>query len=205
MSGTAANRISRSLSVGMPYWLRGRAIAALIFAFFGAGDMFWALSFARDVPQVWSKTIWIVAVALGVWSLTQRVLLRRLSVSAVDKPIARQHLRRYASWFAVVVVIEVISINLGRPVLIHFHRLDLFPQWVEAVVGLHFLPLAKLFKVPLFYATGIALVLVALGSLLIPVSNPRAMMAVAGSGFCLWATAVVILLQDVAYVRPAKT
>jgi hypothetical protein len=108
-------------------------------------------------------------------------------------------------WFVVVVVIEVISINLGRPILIHFHRLDLFPQWVEAVVGLHFLPLAKLFKVPPFYVTGMVLVLVTLGSLLITVGNPRAIVALAGSGLCLWATAVVVLIQDSAYIRPAKT
>jgi hypothetical protein len=200
-----ANGISRPVSAGTMYWLRGRAIGALIFAFFGATDVFWALSFARDVPQMWSKAIWIVAVALGSWSITQRLLLRRLSVSTGDKSVARQRLKFLASWFLVVVVIEVISINLGKPVLIHFHRLDLFPQWVEAVVGLHFLPLARLFKVPLFYATGIALVLVTLGSLLIPVSNLRAITTLAGSGLSLWATAVMILLQDAAYIRPAKT
>lgn len=203
--GETASVISRPLSAGTMYWLRGRAIGALIFAFFGASDMFWALSFARDVPQMCSKAIWIAGVALGGWSITQRLLLRRLSVPAVDKSIARQHLKHYASWFLVVVVIEVLSINIGRPILIHFHRLDLFPQWVEAVVGLHFLPLARLFKVPLFYATGVALVLVALGSLLIHVSNPRAITALAGSGLSLWATAIVILVQDAAYIRPAKT
>jgi hypothetical protein len=203
MSGTA-NRVSMPLSAGMMYWLRGRAIGALIFAFFGASDALWALSFARGVPRMWSEAIWIVAVSLGGWSITQRLLLGRLSVSAVDKSIARQRLWHYASWFLVVVVIEVISINLGRPVLTHFHRLDLFPQWVEAVVGLHFLPLARLFRVPLFYATGVALVLAALGSLLVPVSNPRAITALAGSSLSLWATAVMILLQDAAYVRPPK-
>lgn len=144
--GETANGISRPLSAGTMYWLRGRSIGALIFAFFGATDMFWALWFARDVPQMWSKAIWLVAVALGGWSITQRLLLRRLSVSAVDKSVARQRLKFLASWFLVVVVIEVISINLGKPILIHFHRLDLFPQWVEAVVGLHLLPLARLFN-----------------------------------------------------------
>jgi hypothetical protein len=203
--GETANGIFRPLSAGTLYWLKGRAIGALIFACFGASDMFGALSFARNVPQMWSEAIWIVAVTLGGWSITQQLLLRRLSVPAVDKSIARQHLKHYAAWFLVVVVIEVVSINLGRPILIHFHRLDLFPQWVEAVVGLHFLPLARLFKMPLFYATGTALVLVALGSLLIPFDAPHAIAALAGSGLCLWATAVVILLQDATYIRQAKT
>jgi hypothetical protein len=49
-----------------------------------------------------------------------------------------------------------------------------------------------------------ALVPAALGSLLIPVGNLRAITALAGSGLCLWATAVVILVQDAAYIRPAK-
>lgn len=199
---TSAN--SRPLSTGTMYWLRGRAIAALIFAFFGAGDMLWAVSFTRDVPRMWSQAIWIAAVALGCWSITQRLLLRRLPVPAVDKSIARRQLTFYASWFLLVVVLEVISINVGKPIVIHFHRLDLFPQWLEAVVGLHFLPLARLFKVPLFYARGMALVLVTLGSLLIPVGNLRAITALVGPGLCLWATAVVILVQDAAYIRPAK-
>jgi hypothetical protein len=203
--GETANGIFRPLTVGTLYWLRGRAIGALIFACFGASDTFWALSFARNVPRMLSEAVWIVAVTLGGWSITQRWLLRRLSVPAVDKSIARQHWKHYASWFLVVVVIEVVSINIGSPILIHFHRQALFPQWVEAVVGLHFLPLAKLFKVPLFYATGTALVLVALGSLLIPFDAPRAIAALAGSGLCLWATAVVILLQDATYIREAKT
>jgi hypothetical protein len=201
----SVNGILRALSAGTLYWLKGRAIGALIFACFGASDMLGALSFARNVPRMWSVAIWIVAVTLGGWSIRQRFLLRRLSVPAVDKSIARQHLKHYAAWFFLVVVIEVVSINLGRSILIHFHRLELFPQWVGGVVGLHFLPLAKLFKMPLFYATGTALVSIALGSLLIAFDAPRAIAALAGSGLCLWATPVVILLRDATYIRKAET
>jgi hypothetical protein len=195
---------SEPLDIGTSYWLKGRAIGAMVFAAFGAGDMLWGAKFLNDPSQVWSALIKMVALTIAIWAITQRVLLGRLPKPVTNKALARQNLRYYAVRFSAIVVIEAIAINLGGPVLAHFHRPDLFPQWLEAVVGIHFLPLARLFAVRLFYVTGVALLLFALGSLLIPDGRLRAITAVAGSGICLWVAAIVILLADAAYVRPAK-
>ena len=39
-------------------------------------------------------------------------------------------------------------------VLAHFGRLDLLPQTLGVIIGLHFIPLAKLFRGQLYYWTG---------------------------------------------------
>jgi hypothetical protein len=78
----------------------------------------------------------------------------------------------------------------------HFHRPDLFGQWIGAIVGIHFIPLGKLFKLPLYYWTGAAISLAAFGSLLISSSALSSAMCAGGTGMALWITAAVTLSKN---------
>jgi hypothetical protein len=89
-------------------------------------------------------------------------------------------------------------ISVGGPILGHFHRPDLYGQWVGAVVGIHFFPLGKLFKIPLYYGTGAAISLAAFGSLLISTTPLSSALCAGGTGVALWITAVVILSKNLA-------
>jgi hypothetical protein len=184
-------------------WLRGRAIAALVCAGFGAGDMLGGMKFVSDGRQIWLAMIVVLAGALVIAAVVQVVRLGRLPKPATDESAARRHLIYFGSRFAAIVALEVILINLGPRILVHFHRLDLMPQWVEAIVGLHFFPLARLFRVNVFYVTGAGLLVAALGSLALPAGHGSAAVAVMGSGLCLWVTAVALLKADSIYVRVA--
>ena len=73
------------------------------------------------------------------------------------------------------------------------------PQWtIPAIIfitGVHFLPLAVAFKVPRHYATGAALMLLAV---VYPFATPAGPLSPAGcfgAGIILWASAVAALLQ----------
>jgi hypothetical protein len=83
----------------------------------------------------------------------------------------------------------MIVCGLACPWLAHIHRPDLIPQFLGVIIGLHFLPLAKIFKAPVYYATGAVMVLGVLASLAIPPGYVRNIAACGVNGLSLWATA----------------
>ena len=62
--------------------------------------------------------------------------------------------------FGVMVALEVVLAVVGALILSRRGRRALVPPWVAIVVGLHFLPIAPLLGIPLFYVVG-ALVTIA--------------------------------------------
>jgi hypothetical protein len=71
----------------------------------------------------------------------------------------------------------------------------LVPEAIGVIVGLHFLPLAKIFRARIYNWTGVAMVLGILASLAIPVGSLRNIVACGASGLALWATAAVICVR----------
>ena len=69
------------------------------------------------------------------------------------------------------------------------------PIAVAVIVGLHFIPLARVFEVPLYYWTGALSVLGMLGCSLVRDSATRQLSAGLVMAAVLWLTAVVILLE----------
>jgi hypothetical protein len=188
---------------GPDLWLRrrGRAVGAIVCAGFGAYSMYWWTRAAiQGERKGWFFAITAITAILLVWSIAQLAILRHAPRLAMDV----RSRRRYRIGFGVILVIEGAAISLGGPILAYFHRQDLYPQWVGVVVGLHFLPLGKLFKLPLYYGTGSAILLSALGSLLIPPSPLRVATSAGGTGLALWLTAIIILSKNLVCL-PAKT
>jgi hypothetical protein len=105
--------------------------------------------------------------------------------------------------FNAVLAIEVAAIFLGGPILGHFQRKDLIPQWIDLVVGIHFVPLGRIFKLPLYYGTASAMVLSSLGSLLIPPGSLRLAANAGGAALALWVTSLVILSRNPSYLPEA--
>jgi hypothetical protein len=194
-----------------PAWLfqfRGRTVGAIVLAGFGAYSMYWWTVAAipnRRLP--WFAAIGVITAVLAGWAVAQLSILRRGPKAPLDE-LARsrrkQFKRFYLLRFSIVVTTEAAAIILAGPILGHFHREDLFPQWVDGVVGFHLFPLAKLFKLPLYYATGVAILLAAFGSLLIPLGSLRGATTAGGTGLSLWITSFIILNKNLACL-PAKT
>ncbi len=188
-------------STGTWFHIVGRTIGAIVCAGFGAYSMCWwtVAAISRRRPA-WFFAIAVCTAALLFWSIAELAALFRMPKGVVDKGLRR----RYRIGFGVILVTEVAAIILGGLILAHFHRDNLYPQWVNLVVGIHFLPLGKLFKLRIYYAAGAAISLFAIGSLLFPPGYLRPAVNAGGTGITLWTVAVVILIKNLAYL-PKKT
>jgi hypothetical protein len=80
--------------------------------------------------------------------------------------------------------------------LAHIHQYALIPECLGVIIGLHFLPLGKMFRSPIYYATGAAMVLGSLASLFIHEGHLRNIAAFGVDGLSLWGTAALILSLD---------
>ena len=154
------------------------AIAGLVFVLVNAG--------AFDTPvDVVLRVLGVAVFAVVAWY----GVLRRAAGRPGPEP-SRGALRTYL----ICVAGEVVAIPLGAQLLVRvLDRPQLTPVWVVLVVGVHFLPFARAFRVPLFRALGWSLVALALlgGALaltLTPLAVPAAAVA---AGFVLLAFAAL--------------
>jgi hypothetical protein len=173
-------------------WPKGRMRGALICGFFGAVWMFEGLYFGGIATPVWLTAIGVLTVAVVAWPVIRIRSLAGGSYSAAD----RERWAAVAVPYWINVAIEWLLCSAAAIWLTHIHRYALIPQCVGAIIGLHFLPLARMFKSPLYYWTGAAMVLGGLASLAIHAGHIRNLAACGVDGLSLWATAAVILGQD---------
>lgn len=181
------NSLSRS---AVP--LKGRAIAALVCGFFGAGWMLGAVHNGEITNPAWLTIIALFAVMFLVWPVVQLYSVRRVPYSN----------NRGRAWSDVskpywtLVAVEWLACILMSNGLSRIGRYDLIPQAVGLIVGIHFVPLARIFKAPIYCWTATAMVTGVLASLAIPASDLRNIVASGVCGLSLWATEAVILCQD---------
>jgi hypothetical protein len=171
---------------------KGRAIGALIGGVFGTAWMFEALFFGAIATPVSLTVVAAIAIALVVWPATRLISLRHAAYSTA-------HGRRWkavSTPYWTLVVIEWLACGVAANWLNRIGRGGLTPQLIGVIVGLHFLPLAKIFKAPIYYWTGAAMVLGSLASLAIPAGHVRNMAVFGVNGLSLWATTVVNLCHD---------
>jgi hypothetical protein len=171
---------------------KGRARGALICAVGGSAWMYWAAVFAPTARGAAFAVVTVMAVLLGGWAVSRVRIARRHEDSAAD----RQRWAAIAVLFWVDTAAEWL-LGAGAVIaLAHFGRFSLIPQFLGVIMGLHFLPLARLLRAPRYYVMGTAMILCVLASLLAPEGSVRNVIACAGIGLPMWITAVVILLQD---------
>lgn len=153
---------------------RGRAVGAAVGTLFGAG--WWTYGLRPGAAPVR-----VVLGALGLMvAVTLLALARRLVFTprAATRGVVRQpRSRRTVLAFAALVVVEVLLLNLVilalSPPALHVW----WPLAISVVVGLHFLPMARIFQRPELTACGLAMLAAAL---------------VAGVGFALGADRVLV-------------
>lgn len=87
-------------------------------------------------------------------------------------------------------LIGLISAWLGRSGLG-----DWIPVAIALIVGVHFLPLAYVFRVPLYYWTGGIAVFGTLGCLLVHAIGPRSLCVGLLMAIVLWVTTILLLMQ----------
>ena len=92
--------------------------------------------------------------------------------------------------------VEGVIILIAANVLTKIGRQDLIASVVAIIVGVHFLPLARWFPAPIYYATGALLVVVGLAGTAIQEPLARILTVCAGAASVLWLSCTVVLLQN---------
>jgi hypothetical protein len=177
--------------------LKGSARGALICAVFGSAWMYWAVVFSGNPSPVWFSMVTLPAVGLITWAFLRVRTVRHLPSSAAEL----EHSRAFRKFFWVDVGIEWGLIGVAVFALARVGRGDLIPQALGVIIGLHFLPLVKIFRAPLYYWTGGIMVIAALGSLLMHRGYFRNVFACAAVGLTLWVTSVAVLCRTSAALR----
>jgi hypothetical protein len=116
-------------------------------------------------------------------------------------PVAAARGKRAGSLFGIIFGLEGGLIALCSALLGRSGRGDWIPVVIGLIVGVHFIPLAHVFQVRLYYWTGALSVFGVLGCLLIHAVGPRLLCVGLAMAAVLWATTVLLLLQT----RPAPS
>ena len=168
--------------------LARRATGALFFSVFGGAWLALWLAATQQLTLATGVSLGVGLAALlltGRWVLRRTTPLRRPPHTAAEEANARREGRRFGVINAVQWgVILVAGWGLPRLGLARY-----FTPVIALVTGLHFFPLAKLFRYAGHYLTGGAMVLWVLGCLLLVPSDMWQSRVALGTGIILWASA----------------
>ncbi len=180
-----------------PEELRGHAMGIIVCAVMGftwGGTALGALSVVVAVPL------------LAVGAACAAVLLagaRRVRHAAIVSPVPsspKPDLSQGRHHFNLVVAGEVAAIIVAVGLLGRSDHADWIPATICLVVGLHLIPLARLFRLPLYYATAAALCLVAATTMVFGAAGaPEALWQLlpgVGVALVLWATGAMLLAKS---------
>jgi len=173
--------------------MRGIVAGATILTLFGSLWCIGALAFWPSRPSWGIPLASAATLALLAFCILSLTASGKLPDS--HDPAAAAKGKRAGILFGVIFAIEggmiaLTSILLGRSGLG-----DWIPVGVGLIVAVHFLPLAYIFEVPLYYWTG-ALSLVGItGCLLVHAVGPRSLCVGFVMAGVLWSTTILLLLQ----------
>jgi hypothetical protein len=164
---------------------RGRAIGSLFFAGFGALWIGLAL-YTKEMLTVASVSFVVldlaVLVGMACWLLRES---KRFPAVPEDPEKGRKFNRiNIVQWIAVAIV----AFSFAR-----LHIDEYVMCGITAIVGLHFFPLARLFRYALHYVTGsVLLAWAGLSAILVPTEHLQGTSAL-GTGIILWVSAFTTL------------
>jgi len=165
--------------------LRGRAVGSLFLAGFGALWIGLALYMKEMLTAANASLValdFAVLVGMALWLLREA---KRFPAVAEDPNRDRRfHQINGAQWIAGGIVAFILA---------RMHLDAYIPCAIAAIVGLHMLPLARLFRCRLHYATGsVLLAWAALSAILVPAEHLQGTSAL-GAGIVLWVSAFTTL------------
>jgi hypothetical protein len=181
-----------------PFQLKLAARSTLIGASFGAGWMYWAaFSFTGNMRFLWLAAVTLPAIGLLLWAGSCVRRTRHL-ISAPDD-IQRWKTVRKFYWLDALLewgLIAFAAAFLGT----HGHYV-LIPATCGVIIGLHYFPLASIFRVSRYYWIGGILVTGSLVSLLILPAHLRYVAGCSLNGLTLWIGALTPLARISSIVR----
>ncbi|WP_230159937.1 hypothetical protein [Peribacillus sp. Bi96] len=145
---------------------RGSGIGVIFMAFFGT---LWAGIGVMGLQGWGFPYVELAAIFVGIIMVIGGISLIHASQkmsNQVSENGARR-LKRIGFWFNMVFIAEALLIGAAIAICNMIDQTDLIPGVIAIIVGIHFLPLASLFQIRIYYATGVLLCLLALVTLFI--------------------------------------
>jgi Family of unknown function (DUF7010) len=171
----------------------GSSRGALIVAMFAGVWLYWGLSLANAFTVPRGVAVGVVEIVLlggGMYFIrTGRALRRRYP------PLSKSARRSVSKWFWMVVIAEVVLILIAVNAAAALHRPELIPESIAIVVGLHFLPLAKVFHAPPMAYIGSAIVVWCIVCWILFRGDALGAAAALGTGALLWISCASALLR----------
>src|ERR1700732_1800084 len=169
--------------------LKASARGGLICALLGSAWMYWAVVFSGHPTPIWFSAVSLPAITLTIWAILRILAFRHLISSAADL----QHWRSFRKFLSIDSVVEWVLVGIGTFLLSRIGCYDLIPQIFGLIIGLHFLPIAKVFQLPRYYWVGAIMIAGELSSLLIARGDMRDIVGCACIGLTLWINGLIIL------------
>jgi hypothetical protein len=163
----------------------------LIGALFGSAWMYWAVVFSGHPTPIWFSAVSLPAITLTIWAILHILAFRRLISSKADL----QHWRSFRKFLWIDSIIEWVFVGVGTFLLSRIGRYDLIPQLFGLVIGFHFLPIARVFRLPNYYWMGAIMIVGELSSLLMPRGDMRNIVGCACMGLTFWINSLIILAR----------
>ncbi len=178
------------MTIDSNFQLKLSARSTLIGAFFGAAALYSAgFSFAGGRRILGLSVITLLAVAL---LRRAAFCLRRTRhlVSAREDATRWKAMRKF---YFLDVILEWGLLAFGTSFLVMHGRFDLIPAAGGAIIGLHYFPLAIIFRASRFYWIASVLVAGSLASLLLPPGHARYLAGCCLVGLTLWIATLINL------------
>lgn len=182
---------------------RGSGIGVIFMALFGT---LWAGTGVMGLQGWGFPYVELAAIFVGIIMVIEGISLIYASQKMPDQVSENgaRRLKRMNFWFNIVFIAEGLLIGIAIAICNMINQTDLIPGVIAIIVGIHFLPLATLFQIKVYYATGVLLCLLAIITLLIvpdtvmfgehQILAPLSLLGF-GCALILWTTGLTLLLS----------
>jgi len=140
--------------------------------------MYWAVVFSGHPTSIWFSAVSLPAITLKIWAILRILAFHHLISSEAEL----RHWRSFRKFLWIDSIIESALVGTGTFLLSCIGRYDLIPQLFGLVIGLHFLPIARVFRLPNYYWAAAIMIAGELFSLVMPRGDMRNIVGCAGIG-----------------------
>jgi hypothetical protein len=179
----------------------GRAMAAIITTTFGFIWLGWGAGVLGGLPAA----IWVgyFCVAVALMALAVTAARRGRKMMSAQGAARRDFWQKRRKAFGVVTVLEFVGCVVVVMLANVFRRPHLIAVGISLVVGLHFIPLGKIFGAASYYWVGSLIVVWDILTITALKSWNLTASAAIATGVILWATAIYVLVRSFRIVPPA--
>lgn len=191
-------RIAQIWRAGGMIWLISITLFfALLDLYFAKLSMFFSISIGT--------AILIITVVLLSWSINTLHLAKKIPDEKSEEKNHRGH--KIRKLFLIILIIEIAGLNIAPFALLKLHCSQYIVPVEILIVALHFLPLGRIFAMPIYYFLGITVSLIDLLTMFfVPASfqigNLNAIIAIPSLSFIFlnWIIIVYILKDGMKYL-----